>query len=421
MSDISIATASSSLGTAQNGTSGAPGMRYRRFGRTELQMPVLSCGGMRYQLKWSDVEPAEVPADNQANLEACIHRALELGINHIETARGYGSSEMQLGWLLPKLPRDKMIVQTKVAPSEDPQEFLDTFNTSMNYLQLDHVDLLAFHGVNTQELLDWVLKPDGCLKVARQLQREGRARFIGFSTHAPCEVITRACASGEFDYVNLHWYFVNDLNWAAVEEATRQDMGVFIISPSDKGGKLYEPPAKLVDLCKPLTPIEFNDLYCLARPQVHTLSIGAARPTDFDEHVAALAYYDNIEATIAPIEARLRAEMDKTIGADWCRRWFEGLPEYYNVPGEINILEILRLWTYSKSLDLVEWGKMRYNLLGNAGHWFPGEKAIGIDEKAAQLSPLLERSPFAARIPAILQEAHEMLNAEEQKRLSQSE
>jgi predicted aldo/keto reductase-like oxidoreductase len=49
-------------------------------------------------------------------------------------------------------------------------------------------------------------------------------------------------------------------------------MGVFIISPNDKGGKLYDPPAKLVDLCPPLTPMQFNALYCLARPQVHTLS-----------------------------------------------------------------------------------------------------------------------------------------------------
>src|SRR5690606_19603820 len=72
-------------------------MRYRRFGRTELQMPVFSCGGMRYQYKWSDVPLEEVPAENQANLEATVCRALELGINHIETARGYGSSEMQLG------------------------------------------------------------------------------------------------------------------------------------------------------------------------------------------------------------------------------------------------------------------------------------------------------------------------------------
>ena len=94
-------------------------------------------------------------------------------------------------------------------------------------------------------------------------------------------LITRAIATGEFDYVNLHWYFVNDLNWAAVQEAARRDMGVFIISPNDKGGKLYEPPPKLAQLCQPLSPMAFNDLYCLARPEVHTLSIGAARPGGF--------------------------------------------------------------------------------------------------------------------------------------------
>src|SRR4051812_38261801 len=102
-------------------------MKYRRFGRTELSMPVFSCGGMRYQFKWQDVDPKEIPAENQANLEATIHRALEFGINHIETARGYGTSEMQLGNILPKFPREKIIVQTKVAPHQDPKEFLKTF------------------------------------------------------------------------------------------------------------------------------------------------------------------------------------------------------------------------------------------------------------------------------------------------------
>ena len=199
-------------------------------------MPVISCGGMRYQFKWQDVPPREIPRKDQENLEACIHRALELGINHIETARGYGTSEMQLGNVLPKLPRDKIIVQTKVAPQATAKEFLKIFETSMKYLRLDHVDLLALHGINNQELLDWSLKKDGCLAAARRLQKEGRTRFVGFSTHATTDIILKAVNSGEFDYVNVHWYFVNDLNWAAIEAAHRLDLGVFIISPNDKGG-----------------------------------------------------------------------------------------------------------------------------------------------------------------------------------------
>jgi len=393
-------------------------MHYRRFGRTELRMPVFSCGGMRYQHSWNDVKPAEIPADGQANLEATVRRALEVGINHIETARGYGSSEMQLGRILPTLPREELIVQTKVSPRETAAEFVETFETSLAMLKFDYVDLFSLHGINTPELLEWSLRPCGCLEAARRLQRAGRVRHIGFSTHASRAVILEAIETGEFDYVNLHWYWVNDRNWPAVEAATRHDMGVFLISPNDKGGKLYEPPEKLVRLCEPLTPMEFNDLYCLLRPEVHTLSIGAARPGDFDAHLAALEKWDAAAELVPRIDGRLREEMARTLGADWLARWEQGLPEWDAVPGGVNVWEILRLANYAKSLDLVEFGRMRYNLLGQAEHWFPGFPAGEFDEAAVRAA--VAASPFAAEIPARLREAHALLFDRPVERLSKS-
>ncbi len=393
------------------------GMKYRRFGRTELQMPVFSCGGMRFQQSWDDVAPEKVEESVQRNLEATVLRALELGINHIETARGYGSSEMQLGWILPKLPREKMIVQTKVEPCADPAQFRQTFEKSMRNLRLEYVDLLSLHGINNAQMLEWSLREGGCLEVARQFQREGRCRHVGFSTHATNDLIVKAIESDGFDYVNLHWYFVGELNAPAKDAAARRDMGVFIISPSDKGGMLYAPPSKMRELCAPLSPIAFNDLWCLARPEIHTLSLGAARPEDFEEHVRALEHYDRAAEVTKPIEERLRAELRAVWGPEWCEGWHEGLPSYVDVPGEVNLQEILRLWTYARALDLVEWGKMRYNLMGNAGHWFPGANAGRADCAAIQRA--LAGYRFVDRLPEVLADAHAALHAAPKKRLSE--
>ncbi|EAZ92105.1 aldo/keto reductase [Crocosphaera chwakensis] len=393
-------------------------MKYRRFGRTELEMPVFSCGGMRYQYKWKDVPSWQIPRNNQRNLEATINRSLEVGINHIETARGYGTSEMQLGKVLPKLPREKLIIQTKVSPKEDPKEFRQKFNQSLKFLQLDYVDLVGLHGINTEQILDYCVRPGGCLEEARKLQEQGKVRFIGFSTHGPTDIIKKTIETDEFDYVNLHWYYINQVNWSAIEAAKKHDMGVFIISPSDKGGKLYDPPKKLVELCKPLSPMVFNDLFCLSHPEVHTLSLGAARPTDFDEHLKTLSLLDDPQPILKPILAKLEEESIKVLGEDWVNTWDQGLPDYEEIPGNINIKTILWLRNLALAYDMTEYGKMRYNLLGNGGHWFPGKNAE--NAKQLDLSSCLSRSPHQKKIPDYLAEAHELLGGQSVQRLSQN-
>ena len=380
-------------------------------------MPVFSCGGMRYQQSWKDDPWESVSPDCQENLENVILRSLSFGINHIETARGYGTSELQLGKILPRLPREKLIVQTKIAPAPAP-EFLQNFSRSMSLLKLDYLDLLAIHGINNSQLLEITLRKGGALQAARQLQREGRVRFIGFSTHAPTHIIVQALATGEFDYVNLHWYWINTTNTPALEEASRQDIGVFIISPNDKGGKLYSPPKKLVELCQPLTPMAFNDLFCLLRPEIHTLSLGAARPSDFDAHIEALQHLPQAHRLVPAIEKRLHHALVNHHGEDWIAHWAKGIPEFDQIPGEINVWEILRLWTYATALDMVEFAKMRYNLLGNGSHWFPGKNAASFDE--VKILHALRNSPFAQRIPSILRQAHELLSDEPVQRLSKT-
>ncbi len=391
-------------------------MEYRRFGRTHLQMPVFSCGGMRYQHAWKDVPLAEIPQANQANLEATIRKSLDVGINHIETARGYGTSEIQLGQILPKLPRDRLIVQTKVSPKADPMEFRMNLKQSLQNLRLDYIDLLGIHGINTPELLWHTVRPGGCLDVAREFQRAGRIRYIGFSTHGPTQVIVEAIETGQFDYVNLHWYYINQDNWPAIAAATQQDMGVFIISPTDKGGHLYNPPQKLVDLCAPLSPIVFNDLFCLSHPQIHTLSLGAARPADFDEHLKVLPLLDQADSLLPPILARLEAAAVEALGRDWLRTWKVGLPSPDQTPGNINIPVILWLHNLLEAFDMQEYAEARYNLLGNGGHWFPGNKADKL--QTVDIRQAIAQSPHAAIIPQILAKTHDRLQGKAVQRLS---
>ncbi|MCE9559370.1 MAG: aldo/keto reductase [Armatimonadetes bacterium] len=391
-------------------------MKYRRFGRTEITMPVITCGGMRYQHSWSDKDEGAITPENQENLERTIHSALERGINHIETARGYGTSEVQLGRVLPALPREKIIVQTKVAPAETQPEFFERFEKSMKNLRLDYVDFLGIHGINNQETLDWTLRKGGSLEAARKLQKEGRVRFIGFSTHGPLEVILRAIGSGEFDYVNLHWYYIFQLNWPAIMAATAQDMGVFIISPNDKGGKLYAPSEKLRNLCEPLSPIIFNDLFCLLRPEVHTLSIGAARPSDFDEHLRAVELMDRAEELVPPIEKRLTQEIERIIGPLWPFEWSKGMPEWTDSPGGINVREVVRLWTMFKAFELHDFAKERYNLFGQGGHWFSGCRVKDLDD--AQIAASGGTSQLRQRVPEILREMHTLFDDKPKERLS---
>ncbi|WP_041919483.1 aldo/keto reductase [Gloeocapsa sp. PCC 7428] len=391
-------------------------MQYRRFGRTQIQMPVFSCGGMRYQFKWQDVPASQIPRNNQKNLEATICRAIEVGINHIETARGYGTSEYQLGRILPSLPREELIVQTKINPSDNTREFQQKFEQSLKNLRLDYVDLLAIHGINDAESLQQSVRPGGCVEVVQKLQAQGKVRFLGFSTHGPTDIIVQAIATDLFDYVNLHWYYINQNNWAAIAAATRHDMGVFIISPSDKGGKLYQPPQKLVDLCNPLSPIVFNNLFCLSHSQVHTLSVGAARPQDFDEHLKTLALLDRSDDVLPPILARLEQAAIASLGESWAKTWHVGLPKHSETPGDVNIPVILWLRNLAIAYDMVDYAKMRYNLLGSGGSWFPGANAANINQ--LDLQYCLRNSPHAEKIPAILQEAHQLLGDAAIQRLS---
>ncbi|MEA5400557.1 aldo/keto reductase [Synechococcus sp. BA-124 BA4] len=382
-------------------------------------MPVLSLGGMRFQQSWSDLPAGEITAASQANLRATLEKAVTSGFHHIETARHYGTSERQLGDLLREVPDPRRILQTKVPPHEDPAQFEAELELSFDRLRIERLDLLAIHGLNLPAHLEQTLRPGGCLDVARRWQQQGRIGHVGFSTHAPLPLILEAIASDAFDYINLHWYYIRQDNRPALEAARRHDMGVFVISPTDKGGHLHTPSERINRLCAPLHPIEFNDLFCLREAAIHTISVGAAGPADLDLHLQAVARLNEAECWLAPVQERLERTRLETLGARWLESWSDGLPSWEDTPGGLNLPVLLWLHNLLEAWDLEGYARARYGLLGQGSHWFPGANAEALDREVseADLLAVLTASPWAERIPTLLRSLRERLGGTSVRRL----
>lgn len=359
-----------------------------RFGRTGLQMPILTLGGMRQQQTWSPKDGTtleDINKDVQKNFEQIADRAMAMGINHFETARGYGTSELQYAPIIRKYERSSFILQTKVAPKQDTAEFRKVLEKSFSELALtdanDFVDLFSFHGINRPEHLQWIMQSGGNMEVVREYQAAGKIRFVGFSTHGMTPLIVEAIETDLFDYVNLHYHFCGSYtatgsgkmggNAEALEAAKNHDMGVFIISPTDKGGALYSPSVTLYSDCLPLTPIAFHNLWLWSDARIHTIVIGAARPADFDEHLDAAIKYNDRQTLSSVVMAKLSRRLTATMGDEqFLSNWFVGLPDAYENPLGVGIGYLYWLYWITKSWGLYNYAQTRYaSLEGNMKTW----------------------------------------------------
>lgn len=365
----------------------------RRFGRTNLKMPVLSLGGMRFQKSWDELKFSEISRKEQNKVENILNLANKFGFNHIETAKYYGTSEIQLGMGFKSIEKIPKIIQTKIPPNRDPKLFEAELLKSFEKLQVKKIDLLAIHGINTPEHLHQAVKNGGCIDILKKFQQENLIGYIGFSTHGELSLIEKAITTNLFDYINLHWYFINQTNSKLIELAHKYDLGVFIISPTDKGGHLHTPSTKILELCSPLHPIVFNDLFCLRNKNVHTISVGIAKEQDFNLHLEAVSLLSESDHYIPKILNRLKEESINSLGIEWYKSWDKNLPNWKNTPGGINIPVLLWLANLIDSFDLEEFAKSRYQLLGNGSHWFPGNNANLLDVNVceSQLLKVLER------------------------------
>lgn len=372
-----------------------PPMEYRRFGKTEKMLSVITLGGMRFKHGWQEPRH-EIPKDTFEQCLNVVQLALESGINHIETAWGYRKSETVYGKVLNeelKIPRSSYHLMTKghVFTASEMRKMVEN---QLNALQTNYLDFYGWHGMNNEEVFQQACKTGGAVEELLKLKEEGIIRHVGFSTHAPLQTIIAAIETGMFEFVNLHYYYFNQRNKIAVETAKLRDLGVFIISPNDKGGQLFNAPQKVRQTTHPITPIQWNARFCLQNSGIHTLSFGMTETDHFSEMkgIFPSAWTENETITKQKLDSYLND--DPYSG-------YDGF-DLTNDPSGINIPEVLRLRKLWKCYDMSSFGKYRYNSFEEKGHWLPGKMAFNENIGKVDFS----RVPPGIPLKKMLAESH---------------
>ncbi len=203
---------------------------YRRLGRTDWKVSdiVLGTGRIRGE-----------------NGEKIARAALERGVNYFDTSPDYSGSgsEQAMGKAIAGVPRDQIFVATKfctteghLPPGSSIEEYKGVVEGSLSRMGLEQVDLVHIHSCDE---VDRLLDPN-VHEAFRQLKEEGKARFLGFSTHTPRleEVVRTGIESGKFDVMMVGYHHGIWPQLPALIERARkeQDMGV-VAMKTLKGAK----------------------------------------------------------------------------------------------------------------------------------------------------------------------------------------
>lgn len=212
------------------------GMPYGPLGRTGVQVSKLAVG----------TAPLARPNTNTREVAKVIHKALDEGINYMDTAPNYtkGEAERRLGHAL-KGKRDQAFVVTKTE-ADTYDGTMELLEQSLRHLQTDHVDLVHLHNLGHLERwkdLDFAFSEKGAMGALRKAKEQGKIRFIGASGHLHPSRFHYAIDSGEIDvlmnavnFVNQHTYDFEHKVWTRALEKNIGLVSMKVLGGDKDGG-----------------------------------------------------------------------------------------------------------------------------------------------------------------------------------------
>jgi aryl-alcohol dehydrogenase-like predicted oxidoreductase len=216
-------------------------MQYRTLGRTGLKVSEIGFGGAQIGIpNYMETWDPHGAGEQQTIIDA-VHHALDLGLNYIDTAPGYGGgiSEEVLGRALAGR-RDECVLATKLS-EYDGESVMKSAEESLRRLRTDRLDVLQFHGgIYEQEALEAIFDGGG-LEALRTLREQGKIRFLGFTAELPSGGVSSLIATDAFDVMQVRYNFMYQCTCDFVDsrgvmrEAEGHRMGIVVMRPMTSG------------------------------------------------------------------------------------------------------------------------------------------------------------------------------------------
>ena len=299
-------------------------MEYRILGKTGLKISRMGFGGIPIQ---------KIDEEGTRKL---LHEMMEMGVNYIDSARGYTVSEQYIGYGLEGI-RDKFVLATK-SMSRTKEAMAADIETSLGNFRTDYIDLYQVHNPSMEQL-DQVIGEGGALEALMEAKAAGKIGHIGLTAHSTA-VFERALGLDWVETIMFPYNIVEQQGAELIHKCAEKNIGFIDMKPL-AGGAIEHATLALRYVC--------------SNPDVTVVIPGMAEVRELEQNLAACS---NTEP-LADEELKAMDKVREQLGTDFCRRCNYCAPCTVG----INIPSVFLFAGYLQRYDLADWAKDRYSTL----------------------------------------------------------
>lgn len=345
-------------------------MQYRNFGKLDSQVSALGFGCMRLPVSDGDRLSPNIIEEEAIGM---IRRAIDGGVNYVDTAYPYhsGQSEVLLGKALLNGYRDKVKVATKlpVWMVKSPADFDRLLGEQLQKLQTGHIDFYLLHSLNKSRWRDIVLKHNLLGKAAEALA-DGRIRHLGFSMHddyACFEEIVNGSDLWDFCQIQYNYMDIeNQAGMRGLKLAASKGLAVVVMEPL-LGGRLVDPPKKICEAMAAFpirrSPAEWALQWLWDQPEVSVVLSGMSTMQQVEDNLrfaaaSRIGAFGSAEHELIA-DVRQKYQTRTVVPCTRCG-YCMPCPNGVDIPGNFDF------FNYAHLFDDVPGGKFKYSVFLSA-------------------------------------------------------